>query len=79
MHLFAEGGKFGKRNDSGPGNAESDARAVTLFKAVTRAQPDFAPAWAALGRTYVHTAQFQNRRADLVAAAKAAPEPWHRR
>jgi len=51
---------------------EDDARAVELFKAVVKAQPDFAPAWAALGRTYVHYAEFQNRRPDLIAAAKAA-------
>ena len=41
---------------------------------MTKAQPDFAPAWAALGRTWVHYAEFQNRRADLVAAAATALE-----
>jgi len=49
-----------------------DARALELFKAVVKAQPDFAPAWAALGRTYLHDAEFQNRRPDLIAAARAA-------
>lgn len=51
---------------------EDDARAVQLFKAVIAAQPDFAPAYAALGRTYVHYAEVRNRRADLVAAAEKA-------
>jgi tetratricopeptide (TPR) repeat protein len=39
---------------------------------VIKQEPEFAPAFAALGRTYVHSAQFQNRRADLVAAAETA-------
>jgi TolB-like protein len=51
---------------------EDDMRAIELFKSVINAEPKFAPAYAALGRTYVHSAEFQNRRADLVVAAEAA-------
>jgi tetratricopeptide (TPR) repeat protein len=43
-----------------------------LFKQVTKAEPGFAPGYAALGRTYIHMAQFENERPDLVAAAEAA-------
>jgi TolB-like protein len=49
-----------------------DARAVELLKQITAAQPDFAPAYAALGRTYIHMAEFQNRRADILLAASDA-------
>jgi TolB-like protein len=52
--------------------ADDDARAIALFRAVIAVEPGFAPAYAALGRTYVHEAQVQNRRADLVAAAETA-------
>jgi len=51
---------------------EGDARAVELFKQVTAAQPDFAAAFAALGWTYIHMAEFHNQRADLVASAEGA-------
>jgi TolB-like protein len=51
---------------------EGDAHAVELFKDVTAAQPDFAPGFAALGRTYIHMAEFHNQRADLVASAASA-------
>ncbi|HEX4158135.1 MAG TPA: hypothetical protein VHY79_06640 [Rhizomicrobium sp.] len=51
---------------------EDDAKAVALFQQVTKAEPDFAPGYAALGSTYVHLAQFQNQRPDLIAAADAA-------
>lgn len=53
---------------------EGDARAVALLKEITAAQPDFVPAYAALGRTYVHMAQFQNGSADLLLAAGEALE-----
>jgi TolB-like protein/cytochrome c-type biogenesis protein CcmH/NrfG len=51
---------------------EDDAKAVALFQQVTKTEPEFAPGFAALGRTYVHMAQFQNQRPDLIAAADAA-------
>ncbi|HTT85650.1 MAG TPA: hypothetical protein VMF67_19405 [Rhizomicrobium sp.] len=51
---------------------EDDAKSVALFEQVTKAAPDFAPAYAALGRTYVHMAEFQNQSPDLIAAAEAA-------
>lgn len=51
---------------------EDDARAVALFGQVIKAEPDFAPGYAGLGRTYIHMAQFQNQRPDLIAAADAA-------
>lgn len=51
---------------------DGDAKAVTLLKEVTQAQPAFAPAFEALGRTYIHMAEFHDGRADLVASAEAA-------
>lgn len=51
---------------------EGDAQAVELLKSVTVREPNFAPAFAALGRTYVHMASFQNRNADLLAPTKSA-------
>lgn len=51
---------------------EDDARAVALFGQVMKAEPDFAPGYSGLGRTYIHMAQFQNQRRDLIAAADAA-------
>ena len=51
---------------------EGDARAAGLLKKITVAQPDFVPAYAALGRTYIHMAEFQNRSADLLVAAGEA-------
>jgi adenylate cyclase len=57
---------------SGLKTVEDDARAINLFTAVTQAEPKFAPAYAALGRTYIHSAEFQNRRADYVTAAETA-------
>jgi tetratricopeptide (TPR) repeat protein len=39
---------------------------------VTTREPNFAPAFAALGRTYVHMAEFHNQRADLLASANNA-------
>ena len=49
-----------------------DAQAVSLLKTVTAREPSFAPAFAGLGRTYVHMINFHNRDPDLRAAAKAA-------
>ncbi len=57
---------------SGLKTVEDDAKAINLFTAVTETEPKFAPAFAALGRTYIHSAEFQNRRADYVAAAETA-------
>ena len=57
---------------SGLKTVEDDARAINLFTAVTQTEPKFAPAYAALGRTYIHSAEFQDRRADYVAAAETA-------
>jgi TolB-like protein len=51
---------------------EDDVRAVALLKQVTMTEPGFAPGYAALGRTYIHMAQFQDQRPDLIAAADAA-------
>jgi tetratricopeptide (TPR) repeat protein len=51
---------------------EGDAQAVALLKDVTAAEPAFAPGFAALGRTYIHMAQFQRERRDLVPAAQVA-------
>ncbi|MFL6691298.1 MAG: hypothetical protein ACJ8IR_14110 [Alphaproteobacteria bacterium] len=51
---------------------EGDAQAVTLFKQVTAREPKFAPAYAALGRTYIHMAEFHNKRADLLQSADEA-------
>ena len=51
---------------------EDDARAVELLKEVTAAEPAFAPGFAALGHTYIHMAQFQRERQDLVPAAQNA-------
>jgi tetratricopeptide (TPR) repeat protein len=51
---------------------EGDAHAVELFKSVTAREPNFAPAFAALGRTYVHMANFHSARPSLLASAKAA-------
>ncbi len=53
---------------------EGDARAVGLLKEIAAAQPDFVPAYAALGRTYIHMAEFQNRSADILLAASDALE-----
>ena len=64
---YLQGQSFSARK-----TVEDDTRAIQLFKAVTMAQPGFAPAFAALGRTYVHYAEVQNQPADLVAAAEAA-------
>jgi tetratricopeptide (TPR) repeat protein len=50
-------------------SSEDDSRALELFGQVTKAQPDFAPAFAAMGRTYIHLAEFEDRRSDLVSAA----------
>lgn len=49
-----------------------DARAVALLKDVTARQPDFAPAFSALGGAYVHMAELHGNAADRVAAAEAA-------
>ncbi len=51
---------------------EGDARAIELLTEATKLQPDFASAFAALGRTYIHSAQFHSDRADLVSAAQQA-------
>ena len=51
---------------------DGDARAVELLQVVTKAEPKFAPGFAALGRTYVHMAQFHHERADLMGAARTA-------
>ncbi len=51
---------------------EGDAQAVALLKTVTAREPAFAPAFAALGRTYVHMINFHNRNPDLRAAAQGA-------
>jgi tetratricopeptide (TPR) repeat protein len=53
---------------------EGDAQAVELLKTVTIRAPNFAPAFAALGRTYVHMASFQNQDPDLPKNAKSALE-----
>lgn len=51
---------------------QDDEKAVALLVSATQADPTFAPAYAALGRTYVHLAEFRNRRADLVAQAETS-------
>jgi TolB-like protein/cytochrome c-type biogenesis protein CcmH/NrfG len=51
-----------------------DERAVELLRQITAAQPDFAPAYAALGRIYIHMAEFQNRRTDILIGASDALE-----
>jgi TolB-like protein len=51
---------------------ESDAAAIALLKQVTSEQPDFAAAFAALGRTYGHWAEFHHERSDLVSSADLA-------
>ena len=51
---------------------DGDKKAVELFKQVNKVLPDFAPAYAALGRSYVHMAEFHNRPADLLSEADAA-------
>jgi TolB-like protein/thioredoxin-like negative regulator of GroEL len=53
-------------------SSEDDSRALDLFEQVTKTQPDFAPAFAAMGRTYIHLAEFEDRRGDLVSAAETA-------
>ncbi len=51
---------------------EGDAKAVQLLKEVTAREPHFAPAYAALGRTYAHMASFHNERPNLLTSAKVA-------
>jgi TolB-like protein len=51
---------------------EDDEKAADDFVAATQADPHFAAAYAALGATYIHIAEFRNRRADVVAAAGTA-------
>ncbi|HEX3653051.1 MAG TPA: tetratricopeptide repeat protein [Rhizomicrobium sp.] len=51
---------------------EGDSQAVELLRTVTAREPNFAPAFAALGRTYVHMAEFHNQRPDLLESAAAA-------
>ena len=48
---------------------EDDLKAVTLLKEVSSSEPNFAPAHAALGRTYIHMAQFHNEREAYLAEA----------
>jgi TolB-like protein len=64
---YLEGQSFSARKTD-----EDDARAVEMLKEVTAIEPGFAPGFAALGRTYIHMAQFQRERRDLVPAAQAA-------
>jgi TolB-like protein/Tfp pilus assembly protein PilF len=51
---------------------DGDANAVRLFKQVADVEPRFAPAYAGLGRAYVHMAQFHDQRADILAAAETS-------
>jgi tetratricopeptide (TPR) repeat protein len=51
---------------------DGDTSASRLFKEVTDVEPDFAPAYAGLGRTYVHMAQFHAQRVDILASAEAS-------
>ncbi|HWA04505.1 MAG TPA: hypothetical protein VG819_13370 [Rhizomicrobium sp.] len=60
------------RSFSGQKTDEGDARAVELLREVTQADPNFAPAFSALGRTYIHMSQFHHERSDLVRAAQEA-------
>jgi len=50
---------------------DGDMQAVELLRKVTAREPNFAPAYAALGRTYVHMFEFRNQRADLLELARA--------
>ncbi|HSC17830.1 MAG TPA: hypothetical protein VLC74_02845 [Rhizomicrobium sp.] len=51
---------------------DGDTQAVDLLKSVTAREPSFAPAFAALGRTYVHMAEFHNGQQDFLDSAGAA-------
>jgi len=64
---YLEGQAFSARKTD-----DGDARAIQLFRQVTAAQPEFAPAYAALGRTYIHVAEFHDRPPDVLAAADGA-------
>jgi adenylate cyclase len=64
---YLEGQSFSARKTD-----EDDAHAIELLKQVTTVEPAFAPGFAALGRTYIHMAQFQRERGDLVPAAQTA-------
>jgi len=51
---------------------EGDAKSVEIFKRVAAREPRFAPAFAALGRTYLHMAQFHNDQPKLLLSAETA-------
>ena len=51
---------------------EDDSSAVQLLAEVAAAQPKFAPAYAALGRTFIHMVQFHGERGPYLAKAHAA-------
>jgi TolB-like protein/cytochrome c-type biogenesis protein CcmH/NrfG len=64
---YLEGQSFSTKK-----TVEDDARAIELLKEVIAAEPNFAPGFAALGRTYVHLIQLQPERSELAPAAQAA-------
>ena len=64
---YLEGQSFSAKK-----TVEDDVRAIELLKEVTAAEPNFAPGFAALGRTYIHLNQLQPERGELAPAAQAA-------
>ncbi len=64
---YLEGQSFSAKK-----TVEDDVHAIELLKGVTAEEPNFAPGFAALGRTYIHLTQLQPERRDLAPAAQTA-------
>ncbi|HEY1614060.1 MAG TPA: winged helix-turn-helix domain-containing protein [Rhizomicrobium sp.] len=59
-------------HDLGPRDEAGVTKAVALFQDVTAAQPDFAAAFAALGRALINDAENHPQQKELLAQAEAA-------
>ncbi|HEY1963186.1 MAG TPA: hypothetical protein VGG69_12260 [Rhizomicrobium sp.] len=57
-----------------PRTQTGSEKALALFKQVVARQPDFADAFAGLGRAYINVAEYHTDQKDLIPAAKAALE-----
>lgn len=58
--------------DLGPRTSDGAARALVLFQKATALQPDFAEAFAALGRAYINVAEDKPNDPTLIPGAQAA-------